>query len=576
MSKKTKNSHFTPKFKKLWAEIESLVKASGGVTPEVKKHFRDGCLRLGHLERVSNLFRIKDKLSSKAIFFVPNGPQEQFLRTKKGRDIILKTRQVGFSTLSGLRALDYVLFEANARTGIMSHQKDLTSEMFQDLVKFSYEWFKEDWGHLYNPTEVSDSKTALAFKDDGLGRLLNSSIRVFFAGRGKTMRFLHVSEASRVEDARLAATLQGVPATAEVIYESTPQGRAGDFYRQWQNHETMGPLAPYKGHFFPWFSIYPEQPENWELPEGTQLTPYEETLIEQGLTKAHIAWRRWCIEANCQGDPEIFENEYPSNTYDCFFSGEALVFPSGLLKSQDKNSRPASKVGFLLSDGGANGKVELFEDNKGVVSVWETPDTTASYVIGADPSGGVGKDRGAAWVLNQKNGKFVARLHGQFDPADFAQELIKLATYYNKAWICPEVNNHGHVVIHVLQTKGYRNLYKRKVIDETTNKPTTKVGFVTTNESKILITEKLKTALKEGASQIPDKETISEMSSFVQVASKNNKTVRREASPGAHDDLVIAASLAIEMHSSRPTESVGTMPLSGGPSNFDSESGFPF
>jgi hypothetical protein len=97
----------------------------------------------------------------------------------------------------------------------------------------------------------------------------------------------------------------------------------------------------------------------------------------------------------------------------------------------------------------------------------------------------------------------------------------------------------------------YRNLYKRSTIDEMTNKPTKKVGFLTTNQSKILITEKLKSAAKEGKLVILDKDLISEMSTFVQISSKNGGTVKREAAADAHDDLVMAAALTEEMASSR-------------------------
>jgi hypothetical protein len=98
---------------------------------------------------------------------------------------------------------------------------------------------------------------------------------------------------------------------------------------------------------------------------------------------------------------------------------------------------------------------------------------------------------------------------------------------------------------------GYRNLYKRSTIDEMTNKPTKKIGFVTTSQTKIMITEKFKTAAKEGKLIILDKELISEMSTFVQIAGKSGGSVRREASADAHDDLVMAAALTEEMSSSR-------------------------
>lgn len=537
--------------------MEQVVEEDGEVSDRARLLFRDEMLRLGHDERVRNLYRVNSKLSNRAEFFVPNPPQDEFLVERTGRDICLKCRQVGFTTLSGVRGLDYALWEPNMKCGILAHLQITVTTIFNDIVKYSYSHFLRDWGHLYRPTEKASSRTELAFSDDGLGRPLESSMRVLFDFRGKTVNFLHVSEASRVDDDRLLGSLQGVPANGQVIYESTPQGRAGDFYRQWTNWRSLGRLAPYRGFFVPWFKFYPEELDDpkWSLPDDAVLTPYERELLEAGqgaITRAHLAWRRWCVEANCQGDPEKFENEYPTNDIDCFFSGEALVFPTTILKAQAKNVRPPSRQGFLLSVGA---KTEFHSDSKGVVAVWEEPEMGASYVIGADPSAGVGKDRGGAYVLNQKTGALVARLWGQFDPADFAHELMKLGTYYNRAWVCPEVNNHGHLVLHVLMTKGYKNLYKRREMDALTQKPTTKAGFLTTNESKITITEKLKTALKSGAVRIYDNELINELTTFTQVASKTGRSVRREASSGAHDDLVMAAALAVEMNSTRSLSS---------------------
>jgi hypothetical protein len=211
-------------------------------------------------------------------------------------------------------------------------------------------------------------------------------------------------------------------------------------------------------------------------------------------------------------------------------------------------TKPAQFVGFLIMDGK---KVETYEDKKGHISIWDYPSPDKSYVIGADPAGGVGKDRGAAYVKDQKTGKFVARLWCDVDPSEFARELYKLAKFYNGAWLCIESNNHGGTVIQVLKEIGYTNLYKRHAVDELSNKPTKKIGFLTTNQSKLMVTEKLKTAAKNGEVIIPDVELLKEMTKFVQTASKTGKLVRREAISGGHDDLVMAASFTEEMHQSR-------------------------
>lgn len=559
--------HHSPAFIKAFKRV--MKHAEKHSIEETKLKFRDEMLAIGHEERVRNLYRVKDKLSKKAVFFVPNGPQAAYLKNKSGSDIILKPRQIGFTTFSCIRALDLALFTQNIATGIMAHEQNKVQTIFTDITKFSYDWFKKDWGNFYCPKEQSDSSTALTFKDDGLGRPLNSSMRVLFDFRGKTVHFLHVSEAAKVENDRLNGSLNGVPDNGEIVLESTANGMGGEFYRQWELWRKHSTTAPYKGHFTPWYEFYPEDQSAWSLPEQAELTDYEQHLLEnESISPAHIAWRRHIIQKKCQGDPEVFEQEYPSNDVECFLNGQNLVFGSSVIKLQMKHTRPASDVGFLLSDGA---KIVWHSDNKGLISVWKKPADGTEYAIGADPSGGVGKDNGAAYVINKVTGELVARVWGQLEPSDFASTIWKLANYYNKAWICVEANNHGHAVIELLKQKNYRNLYKRKALDELTNQVTNRVGFMTTNESKLSITEKFKTACKEGGVLICDADLIAEMSTFVQLSSRTGRSIRREASAGAHDDLVMAACLTWEMNSVRvaaPSREIAQV------GEFDPDTGF--
>ncbi len=543
--------HFTEKFKAAYEKVLKIAEAEGELRGKLA--FRNAMLELGHEERIRNLYRVQDKLTKQAVFFVPNGPQEKYLATKDKRNIILKCRQVGFTTLNCIRALDYALWEANSRSGILCHKLHTVKSIFNDITKFCYNYFTRDWGHLYKPVQNADSATSLSFKNDGLGRPLESSILVMHDFRGKTLHFLHVSEAARIEGDRLVGSINGVPDNGEITFESTAHGRAGEFYRLWRAHKTKGKLAPFKGYFIPWYKHYPEDYDKWDFPEEVKWSVEEEQLIQSyrnKITKAHLFWRRWCIDTKCEGSIERFENEYPTNDIDCFLTGESSVFPSTTLRMQDRNTRDPVFSGHLISDGKT---MEILDDRKGCISIWEEPDPSHTYVIGADPSGGVGRDRGAAYVKDQKTNKLVARLWGDLIPSDFAKELFKLAKFYNKAWICVEANNHGHVVLHVLtKDLGYRNLYKRSAIDEVNNRPTKKVGFMTSAQNKILVTEKLNTAAKENKVIILDKELISEMSTFVQISSKvAGRGVRREASANSHDDLVMAACFTEEMDTTR-------------------------
>lgn len=543
-------THYTKKFKTAYARVLKVLEEEGDEAARFS--FRDEMLKLGHDERVRNLYRIQDKLSKKAAFLHMNSGQKKYTKEKKNRNIILKCRQVGFTTLNCLRGLDYALWEPNSRAGILCHLQRTVETIFTDITKFSYNWFVTDWGHLYNPVARQSSASTLSFESDGLGRSLESSIRVMYDFRGKTVNFMHVSEASRIEDERLIGSLQGVPVNGEVTFESTAHGQGGDFYRLWNLHRTMGPIAPYKGFFIPWYEAYPERPKDWIKPPDFEFTAYELSLLKEygeKIKEHHILWRRWCIEANCSGDAERFENEYPTNDVDCFMGGSNSVFSRTTIKNQSKHCRLPLKDGYLVMEGQ---KATFYSDTQGVVSIWKEPVASKSYVIGADPAGGVGRDKGAAYVKEQQSGELVARIWCDLNPSEFANELYRLAKYYNKAFVCVEANNHGAVVLHVLRELKYGNLYKRKVMDEMTGKKTAKLGYLTTANNKLVVTEQFKNSAQQGDVTILDKNLIQEMTTYMSIASKKGNNVRREAAPGAHDDLVMAAALTEEMDRMRP------------------------
>lgn len=570
--------HYTPKFLKLWEKVSAVIEEDGEVSLRARTLFRDGCIELGHLERLSNLYRVRHKLDQVAKFFVPNRVQQKFLDEHCGRDIILKSRQCGYSTLSCIRALDKALWEENASTGIMAHKQSTVTTIFDDLVKFSYTWFLKDWAQLYRPVQKANSSTALVFTEDGLGKPLNSSMTVAFDFRGRTVNFLHVSEAAFIEPERLLGSLQAVPATGAIILESTPNGQ-NEFHRLWRLWETAGRQAPYRGFFVPWYQFYPEDPADgkWDLDLETKPLSIEERKIEEAysLTHPQLAWRRYTIEAACLGDSDRFQNEFPENTIDCFLTGgEAQVFPATLIKGAQKTVREPAKVGFLLLDGA---RVELHEDvRKGVVSIWNLPMVGHEYAIGADPASGIGKDRSVAYVINRNTNEQVAKLEGHFDPRSFATEVYKLGMFYQKAFLLIEENNHGHTVIQGLKEMRYPNFYKRRVMDEMTNKPTKKIGFLTTNDSKLRVTEQLKKAIGEGQLIVFDAGLISEMTTFMQFASKNGRSIRREGSPGSHDDRVMAAAFAVECSIARGPLSLESEGVTAFPESFDPETGFLF
>ena len=116
-------------------------------------------------------------------------------------------------------------------------------------------------------------------------------------------------------------------------------------------------------------------------------------------------------------------------------------------------------------------------------------------------------------------------------------------------------------MISELTRRNYTKLYKRHTIDDITNKPTTKLGFLTTSGNKITLTEQHVNACRMGKFRCLDKDLYLEMSNFVQIGSKTGKTIRREARGEGHDDRVIAAALTYEMHAKLGPVQVGNFDI---------------
>ena len=528
---------YSPAFKEAYLKT---IEASKISDQEARRVFREEMLALGWKERLLNLYRIKGKLEGEFGAFCPNPDQMELLENRSGHDMVLKSRQIGITTLMCVYAYDRALWDGWV-TGIMSHLKERTTIIF-DIVQNCNDWFKKDWGQLYAPVEEASSSAKISWAET------KGSVMVSYDFQSLTIKFLHVSEAAFIDEERISNSLQSVPENGEVCLESTPNGRGGFFYDQWQNWKRHGQTSPYRGHFFPWFKHYPEDTERWEKIAETakmHFTEREEELSQLYEIKKHqIAWRRWKIAESFNNDEEKFEVHYPVDDIACFLSGENRVFSASLMKYQESFVKEPSFTGDLKLD---EKDVVFTKSTKGIWKIWELPDVSTTYVMGIDCSEGIGKDSGVISVWNRNTGYQVAELRAQLSIDLLADETWKVGHFYKYAWCCPEVNNFGHSLLAVLVRKGYTKIYKRQTIDEFTNKPTQKLGFLTTVATKIPLTDNYMTHCRLGTCRVRSDDLLKEMSTFVQIGSKSGRTLRREALPGCHDDTVVAACLAWEM-----------------------------
>lgn len=207
--------------------------------------------------RLNNLYWIKNKDGERVKFKWK--PQQQYLhKYRHTRNIILKCRQIGFTTQLQLDYLDECLFVPNTNAGVIAHNLDDVQAFFKDKIKFAYDnlppHIRED-----HPADTNSARE-LRF-DNG------SVIRVGMSLRSGTYQRLHVSEYGKLcalfpERAREVRTgaMETVPVDGIIDIESTAEGQMGDFYEKCEEARKakeegreLGALD-YKFFFFPWYN----------------------------------------------------------------------------------------------------------------------------------------------------------------------------------------------------------------------------------------------------------------------------------------------------------------------------------
>ena len=177
--------------------------------------------------RLNHLYWIKDKSGHK-IKFKLNWAQNKLYSSQHYFNVILKARQLGFTTLIMIYFLDSCLFNSNHSAGVVAHNLDDAQKLFRDKIKFAYDNLHQEIKTLRSAR--SDSARTLEFNN-------GSSIYVGTSLRGGTNQKLLVSEYGKIsakypEKAREIKTgaLNTIEAGQQIFVESTAEGKVGEFW----------------------------------------------------------------------------------------------------------------------------------------------------------------------------------------------------------------------------------------------------------------------------------------------------------------------------------------------------------
>lgn len=520
---------------------------------------------------IPNFLYIRNK-NAELVKFKPNKPQKRLRDTierlrKQGkpvRIVILKARQMGFSTYTEADCFHQTVTNKMFSSTIIAHEEQASQNLYNMFKRYF-----ENLPDALRPMRKRNNAKELLFENPTTDDLekrrnpgLQSTVKVATAkntatGRSQTINYLHASEVAFWDNPKETFTglLQCVPHSAKstVIMESTANGVGDYFYDMWNN--AVAGKNEFVPLFFAWFEMdeysLPFETEeekeefikevNYEFKdeEGNTVHTEEYELMQDfGVSYEQLKWRRWCINNNCNGDVEQFHQEYPSTPEEAFIASGRPRFNIGVLKQYRRQAKEGD-IGRLEYSGN---RVVFNPDPNGDVEIWKYPEEGKHYCIGADVAEGLITGDYSVGYVGDDNFDICLRYRTHIDPDLFGRELVKIAKYYNEAYIGCENNNHGLTTLKAIQNEEYWNIFFTKTYDKIADTVTQKIGWSTTPRTKPLMINKLAEFIRNKWIGIKDKILIQEM--FTYVIDDKGST---NAQDGCHDDTVMALAILLQV-----------------------------
>lgn len=438
-------------------------------------HFMKKYCHIQHPQRgrvIFNLFPFQEKV----LHLLQDNPYS----------IILKSRQLGISTLSAGYSLWMMLFQKDKNILCIATKQETARNMVTK-VKFMYDnlpsWLKIE----------ADENNKLSLRLSN-GSQIKATSASSDAGRSEAVSLLIIDEAAFIDQiGEIWASAQQTLATGGgAIVLSTPYGTGNWFHKTWVSAENNeNDFLPIR---LPWY-VHPERDEAWRKRQDELL-----------------------------GDPRIAAQEC-----DCDFSTSGdTVFHSEWIEfiKETTIQDPVERRGV--------------DQN---LWIWEPADYSREYMVIADVARGDGKDFSACHVMDIQTNTQVAEYRGQLPPKEFGYFLTGLATEYNNALLVVENANIGWATLDAIIERGYRNLYQSPKSDQLTADSYLRVfegnsemvpGFTMSMRTRPLCINKFREFIGDRSVTIRSKRLLEEMKVFIW------RNGRPEAQSGYNDDLVMS------------------------------------
>ena len=413
---------------------------------------------------------------------------------KHDYNIILKSRQLGISTLTAGYALWNMIFNEDFNVLVIATKQDVAKNLVTKIRVMHDNlpsWLK---GGV-----AEDNKLSLRLKNGSQVKAISSSPD---AGRSEALSLLVMDEAAFIDhiDDIWASSQQTLATGGKCIALSTPNGMGNWFHQQWAKAESgENRFNTIRLHW----TVHPERDKAWREDQDELLGP-----------------KMAAQECDC----------------DFLSSGNSVIAADLLQWYKDSMCQEP------LEQRGENGDYWI----------WEYPDYSRDYMVVADVARGDGGDFSTFQVLDVETVTQVAEYKGQAGTKEFGNMLVNVATEYNEALLVVENANVGWAALQPAIDRNYRNLYytyKHEGVHDAATQLTKGYdmkdraqmtpGFTTSSRTRPLLVSKLDIYFREKSCVVKSKRLIDELLVFIWNGN------RPEAQRGYNDDLVMAFSIAL-------------------------------
>jgi len=399
-------------------------------------------------------------------------------------NIVLKSRQLGLSTVTAAYCVWYAIFKKDKNILIIATKLN-TAINFIKKVKTMLDGLPP-WLLL---TKFEPTKQSIRFTN---GSSITAVPTSPDAGRSEALALLIIDEAAFIRDFdEIWTSLYPTLSTGgSAIILSTPNGVGGQYYKLWTEAESgANDFHPIR---LPWH-VHPEHNQTWFDKET------------KNLPKRKVAQEFLC---------------------DFISSGDTFLQPNDLEHLREYIRVPMEK------SGPQNG-----------IWTWKKPESGKKYVISADVARGDAGDFSAFHIIDHATCEVCVEFMGKVAPDKYADILFEYGKTYNDALICPEQNTFGYFTCIKLKEMGYPKLYYQNSHGDPFEYQSPDAdaipGFSTQTKTRTQILAKLEETVRNRELKSYSQRLYDQFQAFVWNGSKAS------AAKDAHDDLIISLAIGV-------------------------------